>query len=183
LKRAYPRVWLFTDERQGEKLWAALDRLPRGAGLVFRHYSAPDRWGLAKRVRAAARQRGIAFVIAGTAREARAMRADGQHRPGWARGGWAPGLRTASAHNLGELRAAERAGAALVFVSPVFTTGSHPGAKPLGRIRFGLLARAARVPVAALGGMDASRYQMLRPFGASAWGAIDDFGVDRRQSA
>src|SRR5439155_26981070 len=34
-----PRLWLMTDERQGDGLWAALERMPRGAGVVFRHYS------------------------------------------------------------------------------------------------------------------------------------------------
>ncbi len=176
MKRAYPRVWLFTDERQCEKLWAALARLPRGAGVVFRHYRAPDRVTLARRVRAAARRRGVAFVVAGTARDAQAMRADGQHKPTWARGGWAPGLRTASAHNSAELRAAERAGAELVFVSPVFATASHPGARALNRVRFGLSTRGARGPVAALGGVDAARYRGLRALGASAWGGTDAHG-------
>src|SRR5690606_35566678 len=41
--RPLPRRWLMTDERQGETLWAALDRLPRGAGVIVRHYSLPMR--------------------------------------------------------------------------------------------------------------------------------------------
>lgn len=169
-------MWLFTDERQGDGLWVALARLPRGAGVVFRHYDAVDRGGLARRVRAAARRRGATFVVAGSARDARAMRADGQHKPQWARGGWAPGLRTASAHDVRELCAAERAGAGLVFLSPVFATASHPGARALGRVRFGLLAQHARGRVAALGGVDAKRYCRLRALGASAWGGIDAHG-------
>ena len=36
-----PRLWMMTDERQGDALWSALERLPRGAGVVFRHYSLP----------------------------------------------------------------------------------------------------------------------------------------------
>jgi thiamine-phosphate pyrophosphorylase len=30
-----------TDERLGDALWTALRRLPRGAGIVFRHYATP----------------------------------------------------------------------------------------------------------------------------------------------
>ena len=37
-RQPLPRLWLMTDERQGEGLWAALERLPKGAGVVFRHY-------------------------------------------------------------------------------------------------------------------------------------------------
>ena len=37
-RQPLPRLWLITDERQGEELWAALQRLPRGSGIVFRHY-------------------------------------------------------------------------------------------------------------------------------------------------
>ena len=36
--RSLPSVFLMTDERMGDGLWAALERLPRGAGVVFRHY-------------------------------------------------------------------------------------------------------------------------------------------------
>ena len=181
MKRAYPRVWLFTDERQCEKLWTALARLPRGAGVVFRHYGVAGRRAFGARVRAVARRRGLAFLVAGTARQARSMRADGQHRPRWApggcaRGGRARGLFTATAHGVAELRAAERAGAGLVFLSPVFATTSHPGMRPLGRVRLGLLARHARGPVAALGAVDATRYRSLRTLGVSAWGGIDAHG-------
>ena len=158
-----PRLWLMTDERQGEGLWAALGRLPRGAGIVFRHYRLPaaDRRALFGRVRRLARERGLVLVCAG----APIAGADGTHgRPG-------AGLRTASVHNLREMRRAER-WADLLFLSPVFPTRSHPGRAALGPLRFALLARQARVPVVALGGMDAERFRTL---GGSAygWAGID----------
>ena len=81
--------------------------------------------------------------------------------------------RIAKAHNRTELVAARRCGARLVFVSPVFATRSHPGATVLGVVRFGLLTRRARVPVAALGGMTVQRFRRLRALSAVAWGAID----------
>ena len=35
------RGWLMTDERMGERLWEAIDRLPSGSGgIVFRHYQS-----------------------------------------------------------------------------------------------------------------------------------------------
>jgi thiamine-phosphate pyrophosphorylase len=162
-RQSLPRLWLMTDERQGEALFAAIDRLPRGAGIVFRHYSLGpvERRALWQRVLAAARRRGQTLVVAGPTLPG----ADGAHnRPG-------RGLRTASAHNLREVRAAERAGAQLIFLSPVHPTRSHPGARTLGPRRFALLAHQAKVPVIALGGLDAERARALR--GAYGWAGID----------
>ncbi|MEO8715891.1 MAG: thiamine phosphate synthase, partial [Acetobacteraceae bacterium] len=61
---------------------------------------------------------------------------------------------TSSAHDASSLRRAARAGASLAFLSPVFATASHPGAPALGTLRWARLARGARLPVAALGGID-----------------------------
>jgi thiamine-phosphate pyrophosphorylase len=161
-----PRLWLMTDERMGDGLWDALDRLPRGGGVVFRHYGlAPsERRALFARVLKAARRRGLMVVRAGI----QPLRGEaGVH----ARRG--RGLRTAPAHNRREAVAAIRAGADALFVSPAFSTRSHPGARALGRVRFGLLIRGLGVPVIALGGMDARKAASLRPFGIHGWAAID----------
>lgn len=165
-RQPLPRLWLMTDERQGDALWTALERLPRGAGIVFRHYGLPpaERRRLFARIRRIARQR--VLLLIGT--DGRFQGADGVHH-GRGRGG----LRTASAHNLAELRAAERAGAQLVFLSPVFPTRSHPGSRALGRVRFGQLAHQSRIPVIALGGVDLRRGRSLSALGAYGWAGID----------
>lgn len=173
MRRAFPRAWLLSDARAGDPA-AALAAAPRGTGLVLRHHGAPGRGALVRAGVSAARRLGAAVLVAGPVRAARAAHADGAYRPAHHRAG-GTGFVAASAHSIAELRRAERAGARLVFVGPVFATRSHPGAAPLGRVRFGLIARAARVPVAALGGMDARRFRGLRALGATAWGAIDAF--------
>lgn len=162
-RQPLPRLWLMTDERQGEALWRALERLPEGSGVVFRHYglAGPDRRKLFERVRGVSRRRRLTLLVAGTPLPG----ADGVH------GRRGRGLRSASAHNLRELKAAERAGADIVFLSPVFATRSHPEASPLGARRFALLAHQAKVPVIALGGMNAQRFRTLG--GAYGWAAID----------
>jgi thiamine-phosphate pyrophosphorylase len=174
-RQPLPRLWLMTDERQGEGLWDALERLPRGAGIVFRHYGVPakERQRLFARVRAIARKKRLVLLAAGTALPG----ADGIH------GGRGSGLRSASAHNLAELKAAERQGAHLVFLSAVFTTRSHPGARTLGRIRFGLIAHQARIPVIALGGIDARNGASLRRLGAYGWAGIDAWAPDQKRKA
>lgn len=65
-------------------------------------------------------------------------------------------------------------GADAVFVSPVFATRSHPGAEVLGVQGAERIARGLRVPVIALGGMDAARFGELDGF--YGWAAIDAWG-------
>ena len=158
-----PRLWLITDERQGDGLWTALERLPPGAGILFRHYGlpAPARRAAFEAVKRIARGRRLVLIVAGRPLPG----GNGVHNRRGA------GIRTASAHNLRELRSAERAGADLVFLSPVHATRSHPGARPLGPRRFALIAHQARVPVIALGGMNAERFRTLG--GAYGWAGID----------
>lgn len=161
-----PQIWLMTDERMGDSLWTALARLPRGSGVVFRHYGLPpaERRALFARVVKLARRRGLMVVRAGAAT---GRGAAGVH--GW-RGA---GLRTFPAHSRREAIAAVRAGADLLFVSPIFATRSHPGARALGRVRLGLLIRGLDVPVIALGGMDSRRAAGVQPLGVYGWAAID----------
>lgn len=164
-----PAIWLMTDERMGEGLWPALDRLPRGAGIVFRHYGLEPRArrSLVRRVAKVARRRSLVLVVAGADP---APGSTGVHN----RRGLPPRFpRTASAHNRREAIAAWRGGADAVFVSPVFATRSHPGARALGPVRFGLMVRSLRVPVIALGGMTPKRARRLRALGAYGWAAID----------
>jgi thiamine-phosphate pyrophosphorylase len=166
-----PRLWLMTDERLGGGLIDAVKRLPDGAGIVFRHYRLEEkgRRALLDRVRAAAPT--ALLLLAGPADQAQAWGADGSHGSG--RGN---GLRSAPVHDQAEIRAAERAGAALLFLSPVYATRSHPEARPLGLARFAWLARRTSLPVIALGGMDDARGRRLASFGAYGWGAIDAWG-------
>jgi thiamine-phosphate pyrophosphorylase len=160
-----------TDERMGDRLWDALARLPRGSGVVFRHHATPPatRRRLFRAVRAIARRRRLRLVLAGDLRTARAWQADGVHARTRQR---VPRrmLHTSPAHDARELAVGRPD---LVFVSPVFATRSHPGAVPLGPLRFAQLARRAAGPVIALGGMDARRFRRVARLGADGWAAID----------
>lgn len=165
-----PRIWLMTDERMDERLWPALDRLPRGSGVVFRHYglAAPARLLLIRKVAKVARRRGLVLVRAGSPLEARFE--DGVHN--FARS-LRPGIKTAAVHNRREAIAAQRKGADLLFVSPVFATRSHTGARALGRVKFASLIRGIETPVIALGGMNGRRAKSLP--GIYGWAGIDAF--------
>jgi thiamine-phosphate pyrophosphorylase len=166
-----PRLWLMTDERQGAGVTDAVAQLPRGAGVIFRHHATAEaeRRALFERVRRLCRKRGLTLVLANDERQARHWRADGAHHrePG------PPRIGTASAHDIKEIRAAERSGAALILLSPVYPTRSHPGAKALGSMRFAALLRSTQTPVIALGGMDRWRARQTAALGAYGWAAID----------
>lgn len=173
-----PTLWLMTDETRGDAA-AAMHALPRGAGVVFRHYGAPDRAGLGRALRAIAASRGLVFLVAGDVKLAAALKADGFHAPealihraGAARRMMPHGLVTAAAHGIPGLVAAEKAGVDAVLVSPVFATASHPGSRPLGVIRFAALARQAAMPVIALGGMSADNFTRLTGIAVSGYAAI-----------
>lgn len=165
MRARHPRVWLLTDERMGDRLWPALRRLPPGAGVVFRHGATPARARLASwlQVRRIARARRLVPVGAGGPLPG----ADGVHR---ARG---PGLVTWPAHDRRQAVAARRAGAALVFVSPVFPTRSHPGGRTLGPARAARVARGLGLAVIALGGMNGRRWRRIRRLGFDGWAGID----------
>ena len=167
-RQPLPRLWLMTDERL--PLLAALDRLPAGGGIVFRHYSLgePERRALFEQVRARARQRRQVLLLAGPAGQGEAWDAEGTYGRGPAYG-----LHGAPVHSLAEIRAAERDGADFLFLSPVFGTRSHPDAQPLGPARFNYLARRTKLPVIALGGMNAIRARRVRE--AYGWAGIDAF--------
>ena len=167
--KALPSCWLVSDPERGGKLLSTMAVLPRGSGVIFRHYNVTDREDLARRAMRLARRRGLLFILAGDERLARRIGADGVHMPGFEN---VHRPLTAAAHDRVEIVRAARAGARAVFLSPVFATGSHPGALPLGRVRFGLLARHSPLPVIALGGMTRARYRSLVPLGARGWAAV-----------
>ena len=166
----HPRIptrWLMTDERQGDDLWAALARLPRGGGVVFRHSATapPARRALFARVLAVARRRGLVVVRAGSV----AMRGEhGVHARRARRG-----LVTWPAHTRAEAIRGVRAGAAVLFVSPLFATRSHPGERALGVLRAAAVARALPGVRIALGGMDARRHVRVAALGFDGYAAID----------
>ena len=157
-----------TDERMGDALWPALRRLAPGSGVVFRHYSLGRRARLRLfvAVRRCARARRLKVLSAGV----RLPGADGAH------GGRRP--TSAPAHDRREARRAVRAGATLLFVSPVFATRSHPGAPALGPARAARIARGLGARTIALGGMDARRWRAVRRVGFAGWAAIDAWMQD-----
>jgi thiamine-phosphate pyrophosphorylase len=172
-QRPLPRAWLMTDERMGDRLWEAIDRLPiKHAGIVFRHYRAPPdvRAALAGRIADICHRRSLALAIAADADLASSLDADLVHNPVVVPSRL-PFSR--SVHSIGEAVTAKAENAALVFVSPVYPTSSHPGRKPLYRPLASRIAKTAGAPAIALGGMNAVKFARLEREGFYGWAGID----------
>ena len=163
---APPKMWLMTDERMGPGLWRALKRLPRGSGVVFRHYRTlpAERRRLFRRIAAVARARGLVLVRAGDSSLGAEAGTHGR------RGGR---LVTWPAHDRAEALRGVRAGADLLFVSPVFATRSHPDAPALGPAKARRIVAGLPVRAVALGGMTPARGRALMRSGWWGWAAID----------
>jgi thiamine-phosphate pyrophosphorylase len=165
LCRAMPRLWLMSDTRMGADFLPAVRRLPKGSGLVFRHYglSRQEREALLAHVQRIAKARRLVLIDRLANHSHPHLK---PHLP-----------RTANVHNRRELVAARRRGATAIFISPLYPTRTHPDARILGRLGFIRLAVEARkyglVPIA-LGGMNAARFARLTPY-AYGWAGIDAF--------
>jgi len=162
-----------TDERMGERLWEAIDRLPtEQAGIVFRHYLTPPevRAALAARIANICHRRSLTLGIAADPDLAWSTGADFIHNPSSIPADL-PFSR--SVHSLGEAAAARIDGASLVFVSPVYPTSSHPGRKALYRPLALRIAKAAEIPALALGGMNPLKSARLEREGFHGWAGID----------
>ena len=134
--------------------------------LIIR--SADDREGLA----AAARLRpgsGVILLDSLPAREMRKLRLRGVTIVEERRGS------TARMHNLGELRRALLKRTPFILLSPIYPTQSHPGWKPIPRMRAAALARLGGRRLVALGGMDARKFARIRRIGFQAWAGVSAF--------
>lgn len=183
-----PPLILMTDENRLKDPVAAMRALPRGAAVILRHTDVNARVALALRLRPLARARGLVFFIAGDARLAARIAADGLHLPeSRAReaGHWKarhPAWRiTAAAHSLRGLQTAYRSGADAALLAPVFATASHRGRAPLGPPRVRLMAAQTRIPVYALGGIEARNAGLLRGSRLAGIAAIGALAPHQRE--
>src|SRR5690606_16340790 len=79
---------------------------------------------------------------------------------------------TAAAHSAVALVRARDAGVDAVVLAPVFETRSTSGNSPLGQFRASQIARAAGLPVIALGGVNALNARRLAGRGFAGLGVV-----------
>ncbi len=179
-KNRLPPLLFLTDPQRTPEPWRIAGRLPSGAGVVFRGFGRPDAEATAKRLGEIAQQRGLTLLIGLDADLAEACGAHGVHLPERAVAD-APRLRrrrpkfliTGAAHSADALGKAAAAGLDAALLGPVFASASRSAGAPLGPDRFAELVRGARLPVYALGGIDAASAKQLAHSGAAGLAAIE----------
>jgi thiamine-phosphate pyrophosphorylase len=163
-----PALVLMTDDERLPDPRAAIRALPRGSLVVLRARESVRRIALAELLVRLSRERSFRWIVADDPTLAARLGADGAHFPEqkiWLAARWRvrrpAWLITCAAHSLDACLRAKRAGASAVLLSPVFPTASHPGRSALGNLRARWIARAAPLPVYALGGTDARTTRRL----------------------
>jgi thiamine-phosphate pyrophosphorylase len=175
-----PGLLFFTDPQRVANPEAVAERLPAGAGIVYRAFGAEDAVERGHRLRTIATERGLLLLVGADANLAEAIDADGLHMPQRLsaeiprlraeHGRW---LITVAAHDLAALKAAERAQADAVMISPVFPSNSPSAGEPLGVDGLKSLAEATALPVYALGGIRARTASQLEGSGIVGIAAVE----------
>jgi thiamine-phosphate pyrophosphorylase len=134
-----PDIWFVTDPTRTPNPVSIAERLPRGAGVIYRAFGSPDAETVGRALAAVARRRGLMLLAGADPDLARRIGASGVHlperlaylaprlrarRPDW--------LVTAAAHDARAVIAADRAGVDALLVSPVFPSRSPSATHPLG---------------------------------------------------
>jgi thiamine-phosphate pyrophosphorylase len=169
-----PALYFLTDPERTPDPVPLARRLPRGAAVIYRHFGAADRARVARQLRGVCKARGLTLLIAADPELARAIGADGVHWPEallpQRRG---DGFVTVSAHSSEAVARAAVWGADACLLAPVFPTNSPSGRKPLGLFRASQIARAAQLPVIALGGVNTRTASRLPGRGFAGLAAVE----------
>ncbi|MEO6338699.1 MAG: thiamine phosphate synthase [Caulobacteraceae bacterium] len=185
---ALPALFLVTDPRRVPDPVALASRLPPGTGVIYRAFGDPEAVATGRGLMAVAHRRGLTVLVGADASLAVELGADGIHLPERSLGA-APRLRgrfpswiiTGAAHGEAALRRAARLGFDAALLSPVFESRSPSAGRPLGPVRFAKWVRSARLPVFALGGVNAGTAPRLlasQAFGiASIDGVVEAFDL------
>ncbi|WP_312146936.1 thiamine phosphate synthase [Brevundimonas sp.] len=178
-RRPLPPLLFFTDPRRTSRPWETAAHLPAGAGVVFRHFGAPDALETGLRLRTATQAAGVRLLVGLDADLAERIAADGVHLPeralsaAYALSGRRPDwLLTGAAHSLAAVRSAGDLDA--LVLSPIFPPGGASAAKPaLGIEGFRAMAAIAPCPVYALGGIVPANAETLIGSGACGIASVD----------
>ncbi|MEH0195022.1 thiamine phosphate synthase [Caulobacter sp. CCNWLY153] len=178
-----PRLLFFTDPARVPDPEAVAERLPAGAGIVYRPFVAPDAIERGLRLSVIARRRGLLLLAGADPALAQAISAGGVHLPQRLADNAAdirrahPSWRiTAAAHDVLAVQAAQLAGVEAVVVSPVFPSNSPSAAAPLGVEGLVEITAGATLPVYALGGVNAKTADALVGAGVYGLAGIEGFG-------
>jgi thiamine-phosphate pyrophosphorylase len=182
-----PPLLLVTDRHQArlplvEVVTAALVAGCRWVSVREKDLSADDQVALARTLLPAARRHGARLTLHGDAALAKACGADGVHLPSGSDPARSRALLGAgmligvSIHTVTEAEAIDPGTVDYAIAGPAFETASKPGYGPeIGRKGLAEIARAARVPVLAIGGINVARVAEVLaagPAGIAVMGSV-----------
>ena len=186
-----PPLLIITDRRQARPALADIVVAAVKAGCRWisvreKDLPADEQMLLARSLIPLARKQGARLTVHGDARLAAAAGADGVHLPAGSDPAAARALLGAqkligvSIHTVTEAEGIDPTCVDYALAGPAFETASKPGYGPeIGRKGFSAIARAARVPVLAIGGINTARIAELVAAGAAGVGVM---GVVMRAS-
>jgi thiamine-phosphate pyrophosphorylase len=187
MKLPDPPLLLVTDRRQArrplpEVVGAALAAGCRWVSLREKDLPEDDQIALARMLLPMARRHGARLCIHGEAALAQACGADGVHLPSGSDPSAARALLGTgkligvSIHTVPEAEAIDPAAVDYAIAGPAFETASKPGYGPeIGRKGLAEIARAARVPILAIGGLNvlrAAEVLAAGPIGIAVMGSV-----------
>ncbi len=187
MKLPDPPLLLVTDRHQArlplsEVVTAALVAGCRWVSVREKDLSADDQIALARSLLPAARRHGARLTVHGDAALAKACGADGVHLPAGSDPARSRALLGAdkligvSIHTVTEAEAIDPGTVDYAIAGPAFETASKPGYGPeIGRKGLTEIARAARVPVLAIGGINVARVAEVLaagPAGVAVMGGV-----------
>ena len=149
-----------TDPSRTRDTFSVVENLPRGSGVIYRHFEEGGREAIAKRLRQLTWRRGICLLIGNDPDLALRVKADGVH---WTERNLASSkywrdrfsLMTGAAHSRRAIAIAGETGLDAALVSTVFASESASALRPIGPIKFRQFALTAPLPIYALGGVTA----------------------------
>lgn len=184
--RRLPDLFFLTEPMRTPDPALAIAQLPAGSAVIYRAYGSPGAEAEGLALLNLARARRLIFLVGADSRLAARLGADGVHlperlmrlgprlrqsHPAW--------LITAAAHSPRATAMAARMRLDAALVSTVFASASVSAGRPLGPLRFAQRARQARLPVIALGGIDARTAGRLTGSGAAGLAAIGGLTGER----
>lgn len=178
--KALPSLWFFTDPVRAPEPWRTAAQLPAGAAVVYRHFGAPDRFAIARRLQRLCARNGLVLMIGADDGLASAVGAAGVHLPERMVSGAAAIKRrrpdwivSTAAHSAEAARRGCVADA--IVLSAIYPSQSPSAGEPLGLYEGGRIARSAPGRVIALGGVEARNASALARAGFAGVAGIDLF--------
>jgi thiamine-phosphate pyrophosphorylase len=182
-----PRLFFFTDPERISHPEDVVSLLPKGCGVIFRHFGDGHALQRARLLRSLAEAEGLKLLIGDDLELMLEVNAHGLHlseknlsRARDLRETYPDILLTGARHRLEDLGKPDEDGLDGLFISPVFRSGSASAkdVTPLGLSGVRSFIDRSRLPLYGLGGINADNITSLIGSGLSGIGAIEAFQID-----